>query len=208
MKKIACIIIALALLAGIISFPPPARAEDPVQPEDTILGTVIAEVAEVWEEPSADSALLAECVLGDTVYIFYQLEEYYFVQLPGIEEIQGYMLAEYVETDPEEPIPTAPPATPEPTEEPTPEPTEEPTPEPTEEPTPEPTEEPTPEPTEEPTPEPTEEPTAEPTEEPTPEPTDTPNPFVNLSNTGGQSFDDQPDDTFLGTGASLSNDCP
>ena len=141
MKKIACIIIALALLAGIISFPPHARAEDPVQPEDTILGTVIAEVAEVWEEPSADSALLAECVLGDTVYIFYQLEEYYFVQLPGIEEIQGYMLAEYVETDPEEPIPTAPPATPEPTEEPTPEPTEEPTPEPTEEPTPEPTEE-------------------------------------------------------------------
>ena len=101
MKKTACIIIALALLAGIISFPPPARAENPDQPKDTVLGTVIAEVAKVWEEPSADSALLAKCVQGDSVYIFYQLEEYYFVQLPGTEEIQGYMLAEYVETDPE-----------------------------------------------------------------------------------------------------------
>ena len=46
MKKTACIIIALALLAGIISFPPPARAENPDQPKDTVLGTVIAEVAE------------------------------------------------------------------------------------------------------------------------------------------------------------------
>ena len=69
MKKIACIIIALALLAGIISFPPPARAEDPVQPEDTILGTVIAEVAEVWEEPSADSAVLADVPLEPRVSV-------------------------------------------------------------------------------------------------------------------------------------------
>ena len=175
MKKIVCIIVALALLAGIISFPPPARAENPDQPKDTVLGTVIAEVAKVWKEPSADSALLANCVQGDSVYIFYQMEEYYFVQLPGAEEIQGYILAEYVETDPDVPIPTAPPATPEPTEEPTPEPTEEPT--------------PTPEPTEEPTPTPTEEPVA----------TETPSPFVNLSNIVSQSYEDQPDGTFLGT---------
>ena len=166
------------MVAGLISFPSAARAEDPDQPEGTVVGTVVAEVAEVWEEPSQDSALLGQCMAGETVYIFYQQDEYYFVQLPGT-EIQGYMLAEQVET--EEPVPTPEPTeepTPEPTEEPTPEPTEEPTPEPTEEPTPEPTEEPTPEPTpeptEEPTPEPTEEPTAEPTEEPTPEPTEEP----------------------------------
>ena len=146
------------------------------RPDDSFLGTVVAEVAGVWEEPSQKSTLLAQCTADEKVYVFYQQDEYYFVQLPGT-DIRGYMRTEDIET--EEPIPTA-----EPTEEPTPEPTEEPTPEPTaeptEEPTPEPTEEPTPEPTaeptEEPTPEPTDEPTAAPTDEPTPAPTDEPTP--------------------------------
>ena len=144
-------------------------AED--QPEGTFLGTVVAEVAGLWEEPSQDSTLLAQCTAGEMVYIFHQEGDYYFIQLPDT-DIQGYMLAENVETEEEIPVVEEP--TPEPTEEPTPEPTEEPTPEPTEEPTPEPTEEPTPEPTEEPTPEPTDEPTAVPTDEPTAEPTAVP----------------------------------
>jgi len=194
MKKILCLLIALVLLTGIISFPPSAGAEGLDQPEDTVLGIVVVEVAEIWEEPSLDSTLLAQCSAGEQVYIFYQQDDFCFVQLPGEEEIQGYMLAEYLET--EEPIPVA---TPEPTEEPTPEPTEEPTPEPTEEPTPEPTEEPTPEPTEEPTPEPTEEPTPEPTEEPTPEPTEEPSPFVNLSNIVANPAENLPEGAVLGT---------
>ena len=150
------------------------------RPDDSFLGTVVAEVAGVWEEPSQKSTLLAQCTADEKVYVFYQQDEYYFVQLPGT-DIRGYMRTEDIET--EEPIPTAEPTeepTPEPTAEPTEEPTPEPTAEPTEEPTPEPTEEPTPEPTaeptEEPTPEPTDEPTAAPTDEPTPAPTDEPTP--------------------------------
>ena len=140
------------------------------RPDDSFLGTVVAEVAGVWEEPSQKSTLLAQCTADEKVYVFYQQDEYYFVQLPGT-DIRGYMRTEDIET--EEPIPTA-----EPTEEPTPEPTAEPTEEPTPEPTAEPTEEPTPESTEEPTPEPTaaptDEPTSAPTAEPTPAPTDEP----------------------------------
>ena len=170
MKKILCLLIALVLLTGIISFPPSAGAEGLDQPEDTVLGIVVVEVAEIWEEPSLDSTLLAQCSAGEQVYIFYQQDDFCFVQLPGEEEIQGYMLAEYLET--EEPIPVA---------------------------TLEPTEEPTPEPTEEPTPEPTEEPTPEPTEEPTPEPTEEPSPFVNLSNIVGNPAENLPEGAVLGT---------
>ena len=120
------------------------------RPDDSFLGTVVAEVAGVWEEPSQKSTLLAQCTADEKVYVFYQQDEYYFVQLPGT-DIRGYMRTEDIET--EEPIPTA-----EPTEEPTPEPTAE----PTEEPTPESTEEPTPEPTAAPTDVPTPSPTLEP----------------------------------------------
>ena len=197
MKKQLCLIIALVMLAGFISVSPAAAAESsgasarfavkPAvvladledQPEDTVLGTLM-DTLTLWKEAYEGSKSLGDFEAGQTVYVFYRLGDFYYVQIPGT-GMTGYMLVDLVEVQDEVPVeePTPEPTeepTPEPTEEPTPEPTEEPTPEPTEEPTPEPTEEPTPEPTEEPTPEPTEEPTPEPTEEPTPEPTEEPTP--------------------------------
>ena len=195
MKKQLCLIIALVMLAGFISVSPAAAAESsgasarfavkPAvvladledQPEDTVLGTLM-DTLTLWKEAYEGSKSLGDFEAGQTVYIFYRLGDFYYVQIPGTNKT-GYMLADLVEA--QDVVPVEEP-TPEPTEEPTPEPTAEPTPEPTEEPTPKPTKEPTPKPTKEPTPEPTEvpfiieRPTPEPTAEPTPEPTAEPTP--------------------------------
>ena len=197
MKKQLCLIIALAMLAGFTAVKPAtaaenggaaarpatkpalvlAEAED--QPEGTVPGTLTSALT-LWAEAYEGSEDLGDFEVGQEVYIFHRLGDFYYVQIAGT-GMTGYVLVDLVDAQGTVPVeePTPEPTeepTPEPTEEPTPEPTEEPTPEPVEEPTPEPTEEPTPEPTEEPTPEPTEEPTPEPTEEPTPEPTEEPTP--------------------------------
>ena len=170
MKKVRIILIAMAMLALLVSTA--CAASLTASYSDGVVRWSVSGLSgavEVYLDGSRVDTLVGEYTSGQKT-VTLEPGTTHTVSLSSGESVT-FTVPGAAATEEPTPAPTEEP-TPAPTEEPTPAPTEEPTPAPTEEPTPAPTEEPSA--TEEPTPVPTEEPTPAPTEEPTPAPTEEP----------------------------------